>query len=54
MGLSNGKEAATHTGLFELWKLNLLHESMEAVVWDNVKFRSLFTPDELAEVRYRL
>jgi hypothetical protein len=36
------------TGLFELWKLNLLHESMEAVVLQT-KFKDLFTPDELAE-----
>ena len=41
------------TGLFELWQLNLLHESMEAVVLQE-KFKSLFTEDELAEAHRRL
>jgi hypothetical protein len=41
------------TGLFELWQLDLLHESMEAVVLQD-KFKSLFTDDELAEARRRL
>jgi hypothetical protein len=41
------------TGLFELWQLNLLHESMEAVVLRD-KFKELFTPDELAEAYRRL
>jgi hypothetical protein len=41
------------TGLFELWKLGLLHESMEAVVLQE-KFHSLFTEAELAEARRRL
>ncbi len=40
-------------GLFELWRLSLLHESMEAVVLQD-RFRSLFTEDELAEARRRL
>jgi hypothetical protein len=41
------------TGLFELWELNLLHESMEAVVLQD-KFHSLFTEAELAEAHRRL
>lgn len=40
-------------GLFELWRLKLLHESMEAVVLQE-RFRSLFTEDELAEAHRRL
>jgi hypothetical protein len=42
------------TGLFELWKLDLLHESMEAVIWDNLKYHRLFTPAELDEAHRRL
>ena len=41
------------TGLFELWNLGLLHESMEAVVLQE-KFRDLFTGEELAEASRRL
>jgi hypothetical protein len=41
------------TGLFELWKLGLLHESMEAVVLQD-KFKSLFAENELAEAHRRL
>ena len=41
------------TGLFELWQLNLLHESMEAVVMQD-KFQPLFTEVELAEAHRRL
>jgi hypothetical protein len=41
------------TGLFELWNLGLLHESMEAVVLQD-KFKDLFTDDELAEAHRRL
>jgi len=41
------------TGLFELYHLGLLHESMEAVVLQE-KFRSLFTEDELSEAHQRL
>ena len=41
------------TGLFELWQLGLLHESLEAVVLQE-KFKGLFTTDELAEVHRRL
>lgn len=42
------------TGLFELWELGLLHESMEAVIWDNPKYHIFFTPEELREVHKRL
>ena len=41
------------SGLFELWQLNLLHESMEAVVLQD-KFHPLFTEAELAEAHRRL
>lgn len=41
------------TGLFELWQLNLLHESLEAVVLQE-KFMILFTDDERAEAHRRL
>jgi hypothetical protein len=41
------------TGLFELWQLGLLHESMEAMVLQE-KFKVLFTDEELAEARRRL
>jgi hypothetical protein len=40
-------------GLFRLWKLHLLSESMEAVVLQD-RFRSLFTTSELAEAHCRL
>jgi len=49
--LLTNKEA--QTGLHKLWELNLLHESMEAVVLRD-RFHSLFTPEELAEARRRL
>lgn len=41
------------TGLYELWRLDLIKDSMEAVVLQD-KFRSLFTPEEIAEARRRL
>jgi len=41
------------TGLFELWKLNLLYESMEAVILQD-KFKSLFTEEERTEAHRRL
>ena len=41
-------------GLFELWRLGLLHESMEAVIWDNPRYHPLFTKDEIGEARRRL
>jgi hypothetical protein len=40
-------------GLYKLWELNLLHESMEAVVLED-RFRPLFSEDELAEAERRL
>ena len=46
-------KAEPQTGLFELWQLGLLHESMEAVVLQE-KFKVLFTDEELAEARRRL
>ncbi|MFZ5821222.1 MAG: hypothetical protein ACOYYJ_15105 [Chloroflexota bacterium] len=45
------KEA--QTGLYKLWELDLLRESMEAVVLRK-KFESLFTEEELAEAHRRL
>jgi hypothetical protein len=42
------------TGLFELWSLDLLHESMEAVIWDNPRYHQLFKPEELSEAHRRL
>ncbi len=41
-------------GLFKLWELGLLHESMEAVICDNPRFHALFTPQELQEAHRRL
>lgn len=41
------------TGLFELYHLDLLRYSMEAVVIQ-AKFAGLFTEDEIAEARRRL
>ena len=41
------------TGLFELYNLKLLHESMEAVVIKE-KYRSLFTDSEIEEAHRRL
>jgi len=41
------------SGLFELYHIGLLHESMEAVVLQE-KFKALFTEDELAEAHKRL
>lgn len=41
-------------GLFELWKLHLLYQSMEAVVNDNPRFHILFTKDEIYEAHRRL
>lgn len=40
-------------GLFKLWDLGLLKNSMEAVVVDE-KFRSLFSAEQIAEARRRL
>jgi hypothetical protein len=41
------------TGLYKLWELHLLNESMEAVVLQE-RFRSLFTQAEMNEARRRL
>jgi hypothetical protein len=41
------------TGLFELWSLGLLHESMEAVVLHE-KYQNLFIKEELEEAHRRL
>src|SRR5687768_12257027 len=41
------------TGLFELWQMDLLPESMEAIVLQD-KFKELFTAEELAEAHQRL
>jgi hypothetical protein len=41
------------TGLFELWELGLLKESMEAIVIQE-RFQSLFTPAEISEAKRRL
>lgn len=41
------------TGLYKLWELHLLNESMEAVVLQG-RFQSLFSEDDLAEARRRL
>ncbi len=46
-------KSGPQTGLLKLWGLNLLPESMEAVVLRD-KFRSLFTEVELAEAHRRL
>lgn len=40
-------------GLFRLWELGLLGESVEAVVLQD-RFRGLFTAEELSEARRRL
>ena len=40
-------------GLFTLWELGLLKESVEAAVI-NEKFQSLFTKEEIAEAHRRL
>lgn len=42
------------TGLFELWNLGILHEFMEAVICDNPRYQSLFTPKEIGEAHRRL
>ena len=46
-------KSESQAGLFELWQLNLLHESMEAAVMQD-KFQPLFTEVELAEAHRRL
>ena len=41
-------------GLFKLWNLDILHESMEAVICDNPRFHPLFETVEIAEAHRRL
>lgn len=41
-------------GLMEMWQFGLLHETMEAVIWDNPRFQVFFSAAELEEVRRRL
>jgi hypothetical protein len=41
-------------GLFELWNLGILNESMEAVICDNLKYQRLFTQEEINEAWRRL
>jgi len=42
------------TGLCQLWELDLLHESVEAVISDNPRFHQFFTPAEISEAHRRL
>lgn len=42
------------TGLYQLWDLGLLQESMEAAIWDNPRFHQFFTPVEIGEAYRRL
>jgi len=42
------------TGIFELWNLGILHESMEVVICDNPRFQPLFEAAEIAEAHRRL
>jgi hypothetical protein len=42
------------TGLYQLWELGLLHESMEAVIWDNPRFHTFFESTEIDEAHRRL
>ena len=57
-GMETAKRLLTksepQTGLFELWNLGILHESMEAVICDNPRFHPLFEPAEIAEAHRRL
>jgi hypothetical protein len=41
-------------GMFTLYSIGLLHESMEAVIWDNPRFHALFTKEEIEEAHRRL
>jgi hypothetical protein len=47
-------KSVPQTGLFELWNLGILHESMEAVICDNPRFHALFETSEIAEAHRRL
>ena len=46
--------ATPQTGLFGLYNLGILNESMEAVIYDNPRFHALFTQNEVSEARKRL
>lgn len=48
------KKTEPQTGLFELWELGLLHESMEAVLCDNPRFHELVEKKHLVEAQRRL
>lgn len=43
----------TQAGLYKLWELDLLGDSMEAVVLQE-RYRPLFTEEEIAEAQRRL
>ncbi len=45
-------DSEPQTGLFRLWELHLLDESLEAVVLQE-RFTPLFSPAEIAEARRR-
>lgn len=47
------KKSESQQGLFTLWELGILHESVEAAVISE-KYQSLFSKDELAEAHRRL
>lgn len=47
-------KSESQTGLFELWNLGLLHESMEAVICDHPRYHTLFTQAEIEEAKRRL
>ncbi|MWV29152.1 hypothetical protein [Aurantiacibacter rhizosphaerae] len=49
--ISAPKESEGYTALWELGRLDL---TVEAVVWDNAKWHSLFTEEEMARARKRL
>ena len=61
IGEHGGRETAkkllskseVQTGLFQLWELGILHESLEAIVIQD-KFKALFSEEELIEARRRL
>ncbi len=46
-------KSEAQAGLYKLWELDLLDQSMEALVLQK-KFRSLFTETEIVEARRRL
>jgi len=46
-------KADAQSGLFKLWELDMLHESMESLVVQE-RFKPLFTAGEIAEAHRRL